>query len=329
MSIRYPFVRWGYQQSYYSGNNDGFYLLYTASGSHAKAVEVIRNSPEGLVYKACDFFVRDYGEILPLGSVLRWKLSEDMSAWLDSVVYHSFVRYSVEGVARCWYLQEVKPIDCDQTLPLALRLTYEFDNTTKWIVFRNGPKAWPVEIVDNKFGRGWPEYRGAHGLDTGYKIILSCERRWIFNTIIFNENDTEVRYYWTNRGFELKNLHPPPGGLRTGCLPSNLQNQITPLKFGVIYGPRVDLLRKFQDCLARFVEFFQLPEIVVKMAQKTWTITVENMRLQPLGFQEFISAIGLEYFDYIVVAVSPAFELQVVVIGTGDHQERHYEWMKI
>lgn len=75
-----------------------FYLLYTASGSHANAIEVIRNSPEGLVYKACDFFARDYGEILPLSSVLRWKLSEDMSAWLDSVLYHSFVRYSVEEI---------------------------------------------------------------------------------------------------------------------------------------------------------------------------------------------------------------------------------------
>lgn len=77
------------------------------------------------------------------------------------------------------------------------------------------------------------------------------------------------------------------------------------------------------------MEFFQLPEIVVKMAHKTWTITTENMRLQPLPFQEFISALELGYCDYIVVAVSPTFELQVVVIGTGEHQERHYEWMKI
>jgi len=98
MAIRDPFVRWAFEQSYYSGNNDGFYLLYTAAGSHAMAVEVIRDAPEGLMCKASDFFVRHYGEILPLGCVLQWKESEDMSAWLDSVVYHSFLRYSVEGI---------------------------------------------------------------------------------------------------------------------------------------------------------------------------------------------------------------------------------------
>ncbi|KAH7849597.1 hypothetical protein Vadar_020143 [Vaccinium darrowii] len=59
------------------------------------------------------------------------------------------------------------------------------------------------------------------------------------------------------------------------------------------------------------LEFFQLPEIVVKMAHKTWTITIANTRLQPLPFQEFISALELEYCDYIVVAVSPLLSFRL------------------
>lgn len=50
MAILDPFVRWALEQSYYSGNNDGFYLLYTAVGSHAMVVEVVRDALEGLMY---------------------------------------------------------------------------------------------------------------------------------------------------------------------------------------------------------------------------------------------------------------------------------------
>ncbi|KAH7855210.1 hypothetical protein Vadar_022392 [Vaccinium darrowii] len=41
-----------------------------------------------------------------------------------------------------------------------------------------------------------------------------------------------------------------------------------------------------------------------------------------------ILASGFEYLDYIFVAMSPDFELQVVVIGTDEHEERHYDWLR-
>jgi len=76
-------------------------------GSHVVAVEVARRAPNDLVYMASEIFVKDYERILPLGSVLQWKLNKDMAAWLDNIVYYSFVPYNVEGVERCWYMKEI------------------------------------------------------------------------------------------------------------------------------------------------------------------------------------------------------------------------------
>lgn len=44
---------------------------------------------------------------------------------------------------------------------------------------------------------GWSDFCTTHELGNGYKLILSCERRWIFNIIICDENDVELRYDWS------------------------------------------------------------------------------------------------------------------------------------
>lgn len=61
---------------------------------------------------------------------------------------------------------------------------------------------------------GWSEFCAIHRLGNGYKVILSCEQKWIFNTIILdeNDNDNEDRYDWSegqNRYW--RELHLPQG----------------------------------------------------------------------------------------------------------------------
>lgn len=77
---------------------------------------------------------------------------------------------------------------------------------------------------------------------------------------------------------------------------------------------------KFEERLDRIIEVFELPQIIVRIAHKIWAVPIENLRLQP--------ALDLQYADYIMVAVSSSFELQVVVIGSGENQERYYDWLR-
>ncbi|KAI8551269.1 hypothetical protein RHMOL_Rhmol06G0172400 [Rhododendron molle] len=64
-----------------------------------------------MTHKPFDCFLEDYREILPLGTVVEWNFSCQLGAWLDDIVYHSFVRYSEERVGHCWYLKYVSPVD--------------------------------------------------------------------------------------------------------------------------------------------------------------------------------------------------------------------------
>lgn len=54
---------------------------------------------------------------------------------------------------------------------------------------RYGSRAWLVEVVNYQFGSGWDFFHLAHGLGVDYKLILACENRWIFHTIMFDGHD--------------------------------------------------------------------------------------------------------------------------------------------
>lgn len=62
---------------------------------------------------------------------------------------------------------------------------------------KHGSKSWPTRVVNNVMSFGWSEFCAAHNLKNGYKVILCCEQRWIFDTIILNQNDVELRYDWS------------------------------------------------------------------------------------------------------------------------------------
>lgn len=80
-----------------------------------------------------------------------------------------------------------------------------------WIWIAHGYRIWPVEVVDQRFCDGWDKFCDVHKLKPGYKVIFTCERRWIFHTIIMDENDVEVQFHWSGPHVKRRQLHPPLG----------------------------------------------------------------------------------------------------------------------
>lgn len=107
-----------------------------------------------------------------------------------------------------------------------------------------------------------------HRLRPGFKVIFACERRWIFHTVILDENDREVRFHWSGLNMHRRQLHPPQGtfahmlvlcglpeiivfgnlhlcygfihcflllALQTSCLPSSISHEGTVLQFGHLH----------------------------------------------------------------------------------------------
>lgn len=142
----------------------------------------------------------------------------------------------------------------------------------------HGYRIWPVEVIDQRFGDGWDKFRSVHQLKPGFKVIFACERKWIFHTVILDENDQEVRFHLSGPNMHCQQLHPPLGrcaamlvvcsllsgksllkvglfsnlrlcygsiccfvlaGLRTSCLPSSISHEQTVLQFGHLHLPMV------------------------------------------------------------------------------------------
>ncbi|KAI8543769.1 hypothetical protein RHMOL_Rhmol08G0244000 [Rhododendron molle] len=176
MVVRVPFHRWVHvEHRSLQPVHGGFYCLLPIQGRRVIAVVARYRHPGQLECKAFSLFVREYAELLGLGDNLIWAVRDDLVKWLDALVHNSFMRHSTPG----------------------LRASFEGIGRTTWILIKHGCKAWPIEVVDGMMQNGWREFRTAHALTTNYRLILTCERRWIFNAIILDQNDLEVSYDWT------------------------------------------------------------------------------------------------------------------------------------
>lgn len=73
-------------------------------------------------------------------------------------------------------------------------------------------RVWPILIVGrNMHNNGWRDFCREHNLRISCHVVLSCKRRCVFNTFIFNENGQEITYPWTNPYPPLQKLHDTPG----------------------------------------------------------------------------------------------------------------------
>ncbi|KAF7143617.1 hypothetical protein RHSIM_Rhsim05G0146500 [Rhododendron simsii] len=105
MVVRAPFLRWDIiRNPSDSSARRALYYLETARGQQVIAALAVRGQDNRLVYQPFAQFVEDYQDLLSLGNVAACSYGFQLNAWLDDIVYHSFVRYSKEGYCRDYCL---------------------------------------------------------------------------------------------------------------------------------------------------------------------------------------------------------------------------------
>ncbi|KAF7152354.1 hypothetical protein RHSIM_Rhsim01G0171000 [Rhododendron simsii] len=185
-------------------------------------------------------------------------------------------------------------------LPRGLRRYFDANGSSTWVLLRHGLKAWPVEIVNHEFREVWESFRAAHDLHVDYKLILACEHKWIFLTIMFDRDGQELVFAWSGPNAHYQDLHPPSGNLCIASLPSEFELGLNkPLG---------------------------LEQMVIRMANRTWTIPIENLYLNVEAFNQFVDAPNLQFLDYLMVLVLHTVIFEVVIFHGHNDSERIYNW---
>ncbi|XP_058217299.1 uncharacterized protein LOC131328367 [Rhododendron vialii] len=274
-------------------------------------------------------FVREYRDVLGLGDNLIWAVRDDLVKWLDALVHNSFVRYSTPDVDRCWYIKRISQLLVfapTMLLPQSLWSSFEGIARSTWILLRHGSKAWPIQVVDTVMRNGWHEFRTTHGIASNYKLILMCERKWVFNVIILDENDIEVSYNWTMLVNEhWREFHSVQGNLITACSPSTILRNLPLIKSGYCCIPEVNYLQEFQTRLEPVLEDLNLQSISVRMGNRTWRISIDSGYLNAAMFNLFLNALQLQLYDYLFITMLPNLEITVVILDGGNGSARIYD----
>ncbi|KAG5539975.1 hypothetical protein RHGRI_020272 [Rhododendron griersonianum] len=63
-----------------------------------------------------DTFLEEYHAVFPLTRTLEWNFKFQLAAWLDGIVYYSFLQCSEEGVGSCWFLAHASTVNVVQGL---------------------------------------------------------------------------------------------------------------------------------------------------------------------------------------------------------------------
>ncbi|KAG5565708.1 hypothetical protein RHGRI_001578 [Rhododendron griersonianum] len=292
MVLRAPFVRWArIKNPSPTSPRTALFYLQTAEGNKVSCALAIRGPTNRITYTAFGVFLDEYHEILPLGGIVQWRFSSMFAQWLDGLLYHSFLLCSEKGVGNAWHLNYVVPASSAQKLPNGLCAYFPANGESTWIVLRHGFRAWPVEVINFEFGEGWDNFRDIHALRPEFKLVMSCEL----------------------------NLH-------TACLPSAIAKQQTMLKFGFWYLPGQTLRLECEARLNEVFQVFDLEDMVIHMADRSWEIKIQNLKLDVAEFNQFWSALDMEFLDYLLIILLPNAEFQVIVFDTSDEIEKIYAW---
>lgn len=325
MVLNAPFVGHGVERDPTDITGHGsVYYVFIGRGEREIVARAMHNGTGHVVYRREENFIRDYGDLFPLGNAVEWEDIDDLLKWIDSIIYYSFLRRSIAGVPRCWFLNRVSCLYTPQALPQGLQLYFPAENITRWIVIRHGNKVWPILVVGrNMLNNSWANFCRVHGLRIGCYVVFACESRWVFNTFMFNENGHEMRYTWSNPPEPLQQLHEAPDDLQTSCLPS-LIDQAGPIpKFLCEYTTEMSLHMAFSSLLRNFVDSFHLKAVTFKAGNQTWSIPVmDDCTLNRDSFPQFCADLNLGPFDHVMIAICADNRVRVIVFRTTDGAEQ-------
>lgn len=93
-----PFVRWDIISHGVNGSTKaGVYYLQTAQGEKVVCATGIPGEGNHMTYRPLDSFLDEYHAVLPSSHTLEWNFKFQLAAWLDGIVYYSFLQCSKEG----------------------------------------------------------------------------------------------------------------------------------------------------------------------------------------------------------------------------------------
>lgn len=69
-----------------------------------------------------------------------------------------------------------------------------------------------------------------------------------------------------------------------------------------------------------------LEQMVVRMANRTWTIRILDYKLSMQQFNQFAVALHLQFLNHVMVTMLPTVEFVVIVIDGRYDSERVYDW---
>ncbi|KAH7857669.1 hypothetical protein Vadar_015224 [Vaccinium darrowii] len=194
-----------------------------------------------------------------------WDFRKEVVAWLGSVVYHSFVHCSSQHIGRCWYVLEAfgPEFTGPTRIPLGLAHVFQGQGVGKWILLKHGNKTWSVFVCDNEFTRGWEEFYDAHDLQINYKVVIGCERRWVFEVFVLDNANISVVYPWSRADHGWQSVLPLPEKIVSSCLPSTLERQQLDLRFMLLVAPGTDFLMELENCLSQLFTSVEIQETKV------------------------------------------------------------------
>ncbi|KAG5516518.1 hypothetical protein RHGRI_037286 [Rhododendron griersonianum] len=160
----------------------------------------------------------------------------------------------------------VDPLDIPQRLAQGLRQYFPYHGPATCVSVRHGYLAWPIEVVGHHFANGWPTFRKLHGLKI-LQFVYSCIYAFV---LVF--------------GFCSRNLS-------TSCLPSLISAVQSVMKFGHLRLPGQQLHHEFKVRLKEVFRVYNLEEMVIKMANRTCAVPIDNLHLDAQTFIDFLAVL--------------------------------------
>ncbi|KAI8532144.1 hypothetical protein RHMOL_Rhmol11G0190600 [Rhododendron molle] len=329
MDIELPFVRcFPKDNRCADGITRSVYYLANFAGDILKVASCVSADGNPTVYRMSSKFREKYGYFFPIGSIKRWNSPEAMLTWANKMIWFSFLARSNKNQGRCWFTKDILT-DNWRGYTFFPNWDERFGNSSIssiWILLKNRGKVWPVHVIHNQLGDGWPEFWDSHKLRSGFKVVFGCERSWIFDVVVLMHNLEPLHNYeWSTTAHELQesSLMPyvvevfgTPRDIRTSCFPSamSIKDMLCNLDT-IVFGKYLRNL--FHDA--------GVDEIFVHMRNRWWSIPRINNRVDRSSLDLLLNDLNLQPLDFLLVTAFDDTDVNVIVFG-GDRIERLYPW---
>lgn len=86
------------------------------------------------------------------------------------------------------------------------------------------------------------------------------------------------------------------------------------------------LFQEFEAQLKAVFKMLSLEQLVLRMANRTWTIHIEDWKLNVQQFNQFAAALHVQFLNHVMVTMLPNIEFMVIVFDGRYDNERIYDW---